>query len=82
MRRIPMHMQEWIKKLDGFLTLNDRNILSHMGKVSHEIAMQHAGDEYALFHKQQLKSEAEQADKQDFETLTKQITDKEKDRNK
>jgi hypothetical protein len=27
MRRIPMHMRDWIKKLDGFLSLNERNIL-------------------------------------------------------
>jgi len=27
MRRIPMTMSDWIKKLDGFLTLNDREIL-------------------------------------------------------
>jgi len=27
MRRIPMHMTDWIKKLDAFLTLNERDIL-------------------------------------------------------
>lgn len=25
MRRVLMLMQDWVKKLDGFLTLNDRN---------------------------------------------------------
>jgi len=29
MRRIPMHMVEWITKLDAFLTLNERDILTH-----------------------------------------------------
>lgn len=82
MQRIPMHMQDWVKKLDGFLTLNDRNILDHAGKVSHEMAMQLAGDEYKKFHKQRLQVKAEQADKQDFEILAKQITDQDKDRNK
>jgi len=31
MRRVPMHMLDWVKKLDGFLTLNDRDILTHAG---------------------------------------------------
>ncbi len=82
MRRIPMHMQEWVMKLDGFLALNDRNILDHAGKVSHEMAMQLAGDEYEKFHKRRLQAEAEQADRQDFETLARQITDQDKERNK
>jgi hypothetical protein len=29
MRRIPMQMTDWVKKLDGFLTINDREILNH-----------------------------------------------------
>jgi hypothetical protein len=38
MRRIAMTMADWVKKLDGFLSLNDRNILDHAGKVSHQLA--------------------------------------------
>lgn len=38
MRRVPMTMQDWIIKLDGFLGLNDREILHHAGKVSHQLA--------------------------------------------
>lgn len=81
MRRIPMHMQEWVKKLDGFLTLNDRNILDHAGKVSHEMAIQHAGDEYEKFRKQRLQIAAAQADMKDFDALARQIADKNKKRN-
>jgi hypothetical protein len=29
MRRVPMHMADWIEKLNGFLTLNERDILTH-----------------------------------------------------
>lgn len=36
-RRIPMTMQDWIEKLHGFLTINDRNILHDAGKISHEL---------------------------------------------
>lgn len=79
MRRAPMHMQDWVKKLDGFLMLNDRNILDHAGKVSHELAIQHAGDEYKRFHAQRFQIEAEQADKTDFDVLTRRIADKNKE---
>jgi hypothetical protein len=37
MRRVPMHMKDWIEKLHGFLTINDRNILQDAGKFSHEL---------------------------------------------
>ncbi|MDR1190849.1 MAG: virulence RhuM family protein [Verrucomicrobiales bacterium] len=49
MRRIPMNMQDWIEKLDGFLTLNDREILSHAGSISHENALLKAEREYDKF---------------------------------
>lgn len=50
MRRIPMSMAEWVKKLDGFLTLNDREILDSAGQISHDLAKQHAESQYELFH--------------------------------
>ena len=31
-RRVPMHMKDWITKLYGFMTVNDRDILTHAGK--------------------------------------------------
>lgn len=49
MRRIPMHMLDWVKKLDGFLTLNQRDILTHAGRISHEIALAKAEQEYDKF---------------------------------
>jgi len=82
MRRIAMHMQDWVKKLDGFLTLNDRNILDHAGKISHEMAMQLVNDEYDKFHNQRLQAEAEQSDKRDFEVLAREIIEQNKDKNK
>ena len=33
MRRIPMYMKDWIVKLNGFLTLNDREILNNAGSI-------------------------------------------------
>lgn len=54
MRRIPMKMQDWINKLHGFLELNDRNILTNAGKISHELAIEFAENEYDEFHKKRL----------------------------
>ena len=48
-RRIPMAMQDWLTKLKGFLTLNDREILQGAGKVSAELAKAHAEQEFAKF---------------------------------
>ena len=50
MRRIPMHMADWIRKLDAFLNLNDRDILTHAGTISHEMAKELAEGEYEKFH--------------------------------
>ncbi len=74
MRRIPMTMQQWIEKLDGFLKLNDRVILDHAGRISHEMALLHAAKEYDVFHRQRLQIDAELADKLDFENLTRIIS--------
>ncbi|MDO8592539.1 MAG: virulence RhuM family protein [bacterium] len=51
LRRVPMYMKNWIKKLNDFLTINDRAILNHPGSVSHEEALDKAEQEYAAFHK-------------------------------
>jgi hypothetical protein len=48
-RRIAMTMGDWIKKLEGFLTLNDREILQNAGKVSAELARAHAEREFVEF---------------------------------
>lgn len=50
MRRIPMYMKDWIEKLHGFLKLNDRNILEHAGKISHQMAIEKAETEYGKYH--------------------------------
>jgi hypothetical protein len=54
MRRIPMHMGDWISKLDAFLNINDREILTHAGRISHQMAQQRAEDEYERFHQRRI----------------------------
>src|SRR6202000_2849071 len=58
MRRAPMHMRDWIEKLHGFLTLNDRALLTHAGKISHELAMQKAEQEFDTFQAKRLADES------------------------
>lgn len=50
-RRIPMYMDDWIKKLNGFLNLNNRKILEDAGKISHELAKEIAENEYKKYYK-------------------------------
>ena len=71
MRRIPMKMMDWIKKLDGFLTLNDRKILQNAGKISHELAKEIAEKEYDKFYQKRLKADAKQ--ESDFDRAVKQV---------
>lgn len=71
MRRIPMHMNDWINKLDAFLNINDRDILNHAGKISHEMARQLAEDEYEKFHVKRIK--AASIEPSDFDQTIKQI---------
>ena len=44
--RKPMYMEEWIAKLDDFLKLSGRELLTHAGTVSHEQAVERAQIEY------------------------------------
>lgn len=48
-RRNAMTMQDWVKKLEGFMTLNDRDILQGAGKVSAQLAKHHADTEFEKF---------------------------------
>ena len=74
MRRIPMKMSDWIKKLDGFLSLNDRNILKTKGEISHKQAEQIAIEEYDSFNKKRI-NEYDNIDV-DFDKMVKAIEDK------
>ncbi len=55
MRRKPMYMATWIEKLHGFLTLNDREILTNAGKVSKADAEKYALREYEKFRTTEAK---------------------------
>lgn len=71
-RRVPMYMNAWIEKLNGFLTLNDREILNNAGSISHEIGKENAEQEYLKFKENKQKTISEG----DFEKAIKKIGNK------
>lgn len=52
--RKAMYMHDWIIKLNDFLKLSERDILTHAGSISHEIAVAKAETEYEMFHRKKL----------------------------
>ena len=48
-RKVPMSMQDWAKRLDGFLEFNGNEILTGPGKISHEQAKLHAESEFEKY---------------------------------
>ena len=48
-RRIPMSMEDWAKRLDGFLEFNGNELLMGPGKVSAEQAKLHAETEFEKY---------------------------------
>lgn len=75
MTRKPMHMVDWVKKLDGFLQFNEKNILTHAGKISRQLAIDHAAAKFEKFEIQQRQLEAS-SPSSDFDKLAKKITAK------
>lgn len=45
----PMYMRDWIQKLDDFLSLSDKEILTHAGSISAKLAKEKADAEYDKF---------------------------------
>ena len=71
LNRRPMTMADWISKLDDFLRLGERDVLSHAGSISHEVAAKHAELQFELFRQQQAKAPA--AVDRDFDAATREL---------
>lgn len=50
LNRKPMYMKNWVAKLDEFLRISERDILTHAGGVSHDEAVEKAHAEYEKYH--------------------------------
>ena len=57
MQRTPMYMKDWIVRLDAVISLNGRELLTHAGKISHEMAISKSELEYQKFKDEQKKIE-------------------------
>ncbi|MCK5915043.1 MAG: virulence RhuM family protein, partial [Deltaproteobacteria bacterium] len=54
LNRTPITMQDWIERLQQFLTMTGRELMDHAGKISHHQALEKAHDEYDKFRLRQL----------------------------
>jgi hypothetical protein len=75
--RVAVTMAMWTDKLDAFLTFNDRDVLTHAGKLRMDIAQRLAEDHYAVFDTSRKNAEALQADNNDIaeiEALAENLT--------
>ena len=48
-RKIPMSMEDWAKRLDGFLEFNGTEVLTGPGRISHEQAKLYAETEFEKY---------------------------------
>ena len=68
MRKIPMTMQDWEIRLNRFIEATDRDILQDAGKVTAEIAREHAESEFEKYRIVQ-----DRLFESDFDKMVKQI---------
>lgn len=78
--RKPMYMKDWIAKLDAFLNISERDILTHAGKISSELAQTKASEEYSRFYTRSINemSEVEKHFIESVERTEKLLTSKKK----
>ena len=72
-RGILMYMKDWVKKLDAFLQFNEEEILQDIGKVSHEVAVALAEEEFEKYSVMQDKLLIS-----DFDQMAKKLIEGEK----
>ncbi|HUM89209.1 MAG TPA: RhuM family protein, partial [Prolixibacteraceae bacterium] len=73
-QQTPMYMKDWIERLDVILQLNGRELLTHAGSISHQMAIEKSALEYGKFKKELQDTEKENSLKeleQDLKDLKK-----------
>ncbi|MCY3675311.1 MAG: virulence RhuM family protein [Paracoccaceae bacterium] len=68
-KRKTINMYEWSDKLDAFLEFNERDLLTHAGKLKMEVAKRLASERYFEFDIKRKKAEAIAADEEDIKDL-------------
>jgi len=61
LQQIPMYMKDWIARLEVILQINGRELLTHAGKVSNEMALQKSNQEFQKFKETQKMIEKEES---------------------
>ncbi len=57
-----VYMSDWIKQLDSFLKLTNKDILKNTGTISHQKAIEKAHNEYNLY-KEKIKNRISQVER-------------------
>jgi len=57
----PMHMKDWIGRLDNILQMNGRELLTHAGKISHQVALEKSNQELEKYNEEQKRITHEQS---------------------
>jgi hypothetical protein len=63
-QRTPMHMQDWVERLDAIIRLNGRELLTHAGKISHQRALEKSGQVYQTYKDEQKALERQKSIKE------------------
>ena len=73
----PMYMKDWINRLDNILQLNGRELLTHAGTISHQMALERSNQEYNKYQLKLKEIEKEQS-LAEIEDNIKRLTEKNK----
>ncbi|HNI88296.1 MAG TPA: RhuM family protein, partial [Leptospiraceae bacterium] len=70
-QKIPMYMKDWISRLDSILQLNGRELLTHAGRISHEMAIQRSQEEFEKYKQAEREKQKEDSLKELEEDIQK-----------
>ena len=79
-QHVPMYMKDWIERLDIILQMNGRELLTHAGKISHQMALDKSEKEFAKY-KQVLKDAEKEENLKELEDDIKALTNSKKKTN-
>ncbi|MCK9304185.1 MAG: virulence RhuM family protein [Bacteroidales bacterium] len=74
-------MKDWIQRLDAILQLNGKELLTHAGEISHEMALAKSSAEYGKYKDDLRKLECKQS-LQELEDDIKKLKPPENDKGK
>lgn len=75
-QQMPMYMKDWIQRLDAILQLNGRELLTHAGKISQQMAKSKVAKEYEKYKEENRRLSYDKSLKE-LEQDIKKLKDKE-----